>query len=434
MDKEISVNELEELDPARILDLWSVAQNQQIDIYIHSPFCKKLCKYCVYGATVLENEHIRKQYYCDYLMKQISFYKDVIYRNNIDQLYFGGGTPNMMEPSELEEIFYKYPELRSANKKVIEVHPAYLTSDFIDSIVKCGFTNVVFGVQTFDQTILFNENRDGVSTDSLSDMVTELKKNGIKTHVDVIVFESNDEDGLHRLRNDLEDIRNIGVDAINVYPIYQEIRAKVNNFINIIELIKRILLKEYYFEIEDLSNLDNNNTDGLDSYLYLRNIRLFNRETSREELIMNYDSFNEVDYTHTHNNLLGIGSFQNKRLETFSKINDIVYIEINDNGTPKYYRTLYGEPKICLLEKLSRVLSNNYAANIMLKDVAISFSDSIRYLKGRNNRIYYNKMLLFVEDELTDLLKNALDDSNWIEVHSKFDKDNKLNFKWSDTL
>ena len=70
--------------------------------YIHIPFCQSKCKYCSFVSFVNEE---RKLGYIYSLLKDI----DVNYGGEcLKTLYFGGGTPSLIEPENLKKIINKF--------------------------------------------------------------------------------------------------------------------------------------------------------------------------------------------------------------------------------------------------------------------------------------------------------------------------------------
>src|SRR5882724_1955761 len=70
-------------------------------IYLHIPFCKKACHYCNFHfstSLTLKND------FTGALLKEISLQKNYLQGEIIETVYFGGGTPSLLEAPELEAI------------------------------------------------------------------------------------------------------------------------------------------------------------------------------------------------------------------------------------------------------------------------------------------------------------------------------------------
>ncbi len=124
-------------------------------IYIHIPFCRKACNYCNFHFTVsLKN----KADFIKAIIKEIELQKG--YFNNgkdetktdIDTLYFGGGTPSLLSPVELQEIFdaiHKHFSIKTNAEITIETNPEDLSEEKIIAYRNLEINRLSIGVQSF---------------------------------------------------------------------------------------------------------------------------------------------------------------------------------------------------------------------------------------------------------------------------------------------
>ncbi len=115
--------------------------------YIHIPFCIRKCHYCSFISGINIS---RKNEYISALVSEIkSRYKN----EKLNTIYFGGGTPSLLEPADLENILscFNYDELTEIT---IEVNPETITTEKLLKIKKIGFNRISLGVQTFDDKLL----------------------------------------------------------------------------------------------------------------------------------------------------------------------------------------------------------------------------------------------------------------------------------------
>ena len=118
-------------------------------IYIHIPFCKQACHYCDFHfSTTLKH----KDAMIEALLRELKIRKDYLAEENIETIYFGGGTPSLLEPKELERIIHQiqddfyvinHPEI------TLEANPDDLNSDYIKGIEQIGINRLSIGVQSF---------------------------------------------------------------------------------------------------------------------------------------------------------------------------------------------------------------------------------------------------------------------------------------------
>jgi len=146
---------------------WIKASNdeatQNISIYIHIPFCPKICHYCGCN-THLTRDTNKMRTYVDALKKEILMVKQYLNPDRkVAQVHWGGGTPNSLPPVMVEEImqvihenfiFIDKPEI------AMECHPAMLDAAYIKKLVDLKFNRFSLGIQDFKQEVLDNVNRD----------------------------------------------------------------------------------------------------------------------------------------------------------------------------------------------------------------------------------------------------------------------------------
>lgn len=101
---------------------------EDIGIYIHIPFCKKLCSFCPYNKVKYDEALSLR--FKDALLKEIHLIGDYYKKRNITSIYFGGGTPSLMI-EELNDIIITLKEVFNINCDIgIELHPSDITKDF----------------------------------------------------------------------------------------------------------------------------------------------------------------------------------------------------------------------------------------------------------------------------------------------------------------
>ena len=135
---------------------------ENISIYIHIPFCPRLCHFCGCNTGIAkEKNHIER--YVRALIKEINTVSLLIDKKRpVTQVHWGGGTPNSIPFDYIVEImdtlranFEFYPEAEI----VMECSPAYLTLENIDTLAETGFNRISIGVQDFHREVLDTVNR-----------------------------------------------------------------------------------------------------------------------------------------------------------------------------------------------------------------------------------------------------------------------------------
>ena len=118
-------------------------------IYIHIPFCKQRCNYCAFYSSTLYNI---KEEYADAVCKELLMRKEYIKGEEINTIYFGGGTPSTLPITLLQKIcdtIYKNYSVCSNAEVTIECNPDDLTEEFLAVLRQLPFNRISMGVQSF---------------------------------------------------------------------------------------------------------------------------------------------------------------------------------------------------------------------------------------------------------------------------------------------
>ena len=137
-------------------------------IYVHIPFCKQKCIYCNFYSVASQKE---KEAYWDALCQEMALTQDFLPTKNIDTLYFGGGTPSLCTPSELERIIselQKYYHFKEGFEFTMEANPEQLTQEYLRSLRELGINRLSIGVQSFNDEILRLLNRRHTAAEAVT--------------------------------------------------------------------------------------------------------------------------------------------------------------------------------------------------------------------------------------------------------------------------
>ena len=128
-------------------------------IYIHIPFCKKKCTYCDF-FTVVSPKFIPSL--VDSIVKECHLRKDYLQNATINTIYFGGGTPSILNRAQFEQIFeaiFKLFTVADDAEITFEANPDDLTTEFFASIHSLPFNRISIGIQSFNDEDLIRINR-----------------------------------------------------------------------------------------------------------------------------------------------------------------------------------------------------------------------------------------------------------------------------------
>ncbi|MVN20297.1 radical SAM family heme chaperone HemW [Mucilaginibacter arboris] len=128
-------------------------------IYIHIPFCKKACHYCDFHFST---SFQYKKEILQALQQEIKMQKDYLQGEVIETIYFGGGTPSVLEASEinalLDAVFTNF-SVKADAEITLEANPDDLDQQKIFNLKQTLINRFSIGVQSFFEEDLIWMNR-----------------------------------------------------------------------------------------------------------------------------------------------------------------------------------------------------------------------------------------------------------------------------------
>lgn len=168
--------------------LFAIPNNWRNVLYVHTPFCKQKCFYCVYSSKSADNQEEMDNFYQQVLPRQFERWAPALAATPFDEVYFGGGTPTIAAPETLERIYRRVPNFANIPFKASEASPYTITDHHIDLFARCGFTYVSLGVQTLDERVVTAQNRLSVPRRRLEEICRALERAGIVSNIDLIFY------------------------------------------------------------------------------------------------------------------------------------------------------------------------------------------------------------------------------------------------------
>ena len=127
-----------------------------LGIYISVPFCKTKCSYCNFASGVFSKAVFAR--YVDRVCEDIERFEQSVgqmagmIEREADSIYLGGGTPTLLEPTQLQRLFaaVRHQFAVSHNAEItVECAPGTLSPEVIETLLACGVNRVSLGVQSF---------------------------------------------------------------------------------------------------------------------------------------------------------------------------------------------------------------------------------------------------------------------------------------------
>jgi oxygen-independent coproporphyrinogen-3 oxidase len=136
-------------------------------IYIHIPFCRSRCSYCDFATGMYSAEAAER--YVRALVSEIESWRAVDPPEPVDTIYFGGGTPSLLSPGQLETLLnavYKRFKLAPNAEVTMEINPGTVTKETLAAFRSLGVNRASFGAQTFDDNELARLGRSHSAADT----------------------------------------------------------------------------------------------------------------------------------------------------------------------------------------------------------------------------------------------------------------------------
>jgi oxygen-independent coproporphyrinogen-3 oxidase len=128
-------------------------------IYIHIPFCKKLCFYCDFYHVITPEDN---SVFIESLIAEASMRKDYLGSEPATTIYIGGGTPSVLSVKELDIILNqinKQFRVEENSELTIELNPDDVNPAYLDGLRKLGINRISLGIQSWRDSDLKMLNR-----------------------------------------------------------------------------------------------------------------------------------------------------------------------------------------------------------------------------------------------------------------------------------
>ncbi len=184
-------------------------------LYIHIPFCSKICPYCDFVKTLDILDF--KSRYLDELIKDINNLVSMGYF--FKTIYVGGGTPSVLTCDQLEKILKAVkPLLDFTYEFTFEANPESLSENKLKILSKYGVNRISIGVQSFNKKVLNYIGRD--YDVNIIELINLTKKYICNINVDFIYglpFQN-----FNDIKNDLNEFLKLEINHISIYSLILE--------------------------------------------------------------------------------------------------------------------------------------------------------------------------------------------------------------------
>ncbi|HEI9872471.1 TPA: oxygen-independent coproporphyrinogen III oxidase [Morganella morganii] len=133
-----------------------------LSLYVHIPFCHKLCYFCGCNKLVTRQKHKADEYLA-VLEKEIAARAPLFAGREVHQMHWGGGTPTYLDKAQISRLtgmLRKHFDFAADAELSIEIDPREIELDVIDHLRAEGFNRLSMGVQDFNKEVQHLVNRE----------------------------------------------------------------------------------------------------------------------------------------------------------------------------------------------------------------------------------------------------------------------------------
>ena len=106
---------------------------QELELYLHIPFCLKKCSYCDFLS--FQGDETEREAYVEALLREISSYREFALEYEVTTVFLGGGTPSILNTSQMERIMESLRQtffIQKLGEITIEANPGTLIQNVVD--------------------------------------------------------------------------------------------------------------------------------------------------------------------------------------------------------------------------------------------------------------------------------------------------------------
>lgn len=156
-------------------------------VYLHIPFCKQKCHYCNFYSVASQKY---RPVFVDALLRELQLRKDYLADKHVRTIYFGGGTPSLLNPEEINRILKSIAGFFYVDEKAeitLEANPDDLSEDYLKQLKnETPVNRLSIGIQSFFDDDLHYLHRVHDGRQARKALETALKTGFSNLSVDLI--------------------------------------------------------------------------------------------------------------------------------------------------------------------------------------------------------------------------------------------------------
>lgn len=198
-------------------------------LYIHIPFCKQKCHYCNFFSLASTKY---KTQFVDALSKEIELQKNYLQGESLTSIYFGGGTPSLLNENELHSLFDKIHStftIETNAEITFEANPDDLSKSYLKILSNSLVNRLSIGIQSFNDNELIYLNRLHTSQEAIR-AIQNAQDLGISSISLDLIYGIPIATNESWLRN-LNQFKALDVNHLSAYNLTREENTAYDNFI-----------------------------------------------------------------------------------------------------------------------------------------------------------------------------------------------------------
>lgn len=198
---------------------WS-KNKQAVDIYIHLPFCPKLCTFCGCNIKITSNLDEIASYIQSLIDHWTRIQQDASDKLLINSIHFGGGTPNHVPTNLLNKLIHAIINQSSQSSQfymTTEADPRLQIDEFLSLLRNYNLKRISFGVQDTNEKVLLNVNRP----QSFIEIEKNINKAAKNAEVSLDMIYGLPFQDVKGITKSLTDITRLEIKGISFYPLAQ---------------------------------------------------------------------------------------------------------------------------------------------------------------------------------------------------------------------
>lgn len=197
-----------------MLENW---QRAGFGVYLHWPYCEAKCPYCDFNSHVVR--HIDHAAWRDAYLKDIDRWADRLGPRPLASIFFGGGTPSLMQPETVDAVLSRLAERFAFSNDIeitLEANPGSVEADKFAAFASAGVNRVSLGVQALNDADLKALGRLHSADEAFRAL--EIARNRFdRVSFDVIYARQNQ--SLADWNTELTQVLDFGMDHLSLYQL-----------------------------------------------------------------------------------------------------------------------------------------------------------------------------------------------------------------------